>query len=126
MNNPKVLWGIKIAIMMLLFFFVVSYVVMVLWNWLVPDLFNGPYINFWKAAGLLLLSKILFSGIGGKKFEKKSHMGGWKGHLVHKQELTPEQKQALKEKFANKWWCSYEEEKPSEAKLEKEEVERNT
>lgn len=40
------------------------YVTMLLWNWLVPDLFNGPAITYWQAAGLLVLSKILFSGIG--------------------------------------------------------------
>ncbi len=106
MNNPKVYWGVKIAFFVLLFFGVVSYLVMILWNWLVPDLFNGPYINFWKAAGLLLLSKILFSGFG-KKMDKRHYKHGWKNHFVHKHELTPEQKQELKEKFVSKWCRSY-------------------
>ncbi len=42
-----------------------TFVVMWLWNWLVPELFNGPVIVFWQTLGLLVLSKILFSGIGG-------------------------------------------------------------
>ena len=37
--------------------------VQALWNWLVPDLFNGPVLNFWQTAGLFLLSKILLTGI---------------------------------------------------------------
>mgnify|MGYP001431576639 CR=1 FL=1 len=39
-------------------------VIMWLWNALIPDIFKGPLINYWQAFGLLILSKILFSGIG--------------------------------------------------------------
>ena len=39
--------------------------VMWLWNWLVPELFNGPELTYWQTLGLFILSKILFSGIGG-------------------------------------------------------------
>jgi hypothetical protein len=31
-----------------------------LWNWLMPDLFNLPYISFWQAVGLNLMAAILF------------------------------------------------------------------
>lgn len=50
-----------------------TYVVMLLWNWLVPDLFNGPEVGYWQTLGLLVLSKILFSGIGGGGKGDKSH-----------------------------------------------------
>jgi len=50
-----------------------TFVVMWLWNWLVPDVFNGPVLGYWQTLGLLILSKILFSGIGGGKGEKSSH-----------------------------------------------------
>ena len=40
------------------------WITMSLWNWLVPDLFNGPEIGYWQTAGLFILSKILFTGIG--------------------------------------------------------------
>ncbi len=43
-------------------FAVLTVVVMALWNGLVPDLFRGPMISFWQAAGLLLLSHILLRG----------------------------------------------------------------
>lgn len=33
--------------------------IMWLWNWLVPELFNGPTITFWQSAGLFVLSNIL-------------------------------------------------------------------
>ena len=34
---------------------------MLLWNWLIPNLFGVPYITFWQAVGLNLLSGILFN-----------------------------------------------------------------
>jgi hypothetical protein len=48
----------------------VIYVVMLLWNWLVPELFSGPEIGYWQSAGLLLLSKIIFTGFHGHSREK--------------------------------------------------------
>lgn len=77
-----------------------SYVVMLLWNWLIPYLFGGPVLDFWKAAGVLLLSKILFSGFG----KGCGRCGGgpkahyWKHKLAN---MSPEEKEKLK----NKWKC---------------------
>ena len=75
---------------------------MYLWNWLVPDLFGGPVITFWQALGLLVLSKILFSGFGkgGGK-----HGGGWKSnHWKEKwNSMTPEDRERFKEKMKDKW-----------------------
>jgi len=48
-----------------------TFVVMWLWNWLVPELFKGPVLGYWQALGLLVLSKILFSGFSGGS--KSSH-----------------------------------------------------
>ena len=50
-----------------------TFVVMWLWNSLVPDLFNGPVLGYWQTLGLLVLSKILFSGIGGGSGRRSSH-----------------------------------------------------
>jgi len=37
-------------------------VTMWLWNWLMPAIFNLPVITIWQAAGLVILSRILFRG----------------------------------------------------------------
>ncbi len=51
-----------------------TFVVMWLWNWLVPELFKGPELSYWQTLGLLVLSKIIFSGIGsGSKHRHPSH-----------------------------------------------------
>ena len=42
-----------------------SAITMLLWNALLPSIFGISAINFWQALGLLVLGRILFSGIGG-------------------------------------------------------------
>jgi hypothetical protein len=42
--------------------------VMLLWNALLPGIFGLPALNYWQAAGLLLLSRILFGGLGAGRF----------------------------------------------------------
>jgi len=37
-----------------------GYPLMLLWNWLMPNIFGLPEITFWQAIGLNLLSTILF------------------------------------------------------------------
>ncbi|GAB5401495.1 MAG: hypothetical protein Aureis2KO_30800 [Aureisphaera sp.] len=62
--------GIFIAGLATLF----AYVVMRLWNWLMPELFGLTTLGFWQAAGLIILVKLLLgcSGFGGKSSSKKS------------------------------------------------------
>ncbi len=45
---------------------ILSFVVQHLWNSLVPTIMGGCMITFWQAAGILLLSKILFGGFRGR------------------------------------------------------------
>ena len=40
-----------------------SVVVMLLWNALMPPLFALPVLNYWQAAGLMLLARLLFGGL---------------------------------------------------------------
>lgn len=59
--------------------FFVGYILMLLWNWLMPELFGLPALGYWQAIGLLLLAKIIFgfgggNGPGGSKNPKsKAH-----------------------------------------------------
>lgn len=48
-------------------------VVMLLWNGLLPDIFGLKTINFWQAAGLLLLCKILFGGNSWGQHRRHGH-----------------------------------------------------
>jgi hypothetical protein len=44
-----------------------GWVVMMLWNWLMPTLFGLPVISYAQAWGLVLLSHILFKGALGRR-----------------------------------------------------------
>ena len=48
------------------FALVMGYLVMWLWNAILPDVLGVRSINYWQAIGILALSRILFGGFGGK------------------------------------------------------------
>ena len=64
-----------------LFSLIFGWLAMVLWNWLMPMLFGLKSITYWQAFGLLILSKLLFSGIGG---HHRHHGPHWGHHLHHR------------------------------------------
>lgn len=59
-----ILKGIGFVALGIGLFLLATYVVMRLWNWLVPSLFNGPRLRFVQALGLFFLTRLLF-GFGG-------------------------------------------------------------
>ncbi|MEO0333330.1 MAG: hypothetical protein AAF223_16870 [Bacteroidota bacterium] len=106
-------WILKMIILSALAILALSAVVMLLWNWLVPSLFNGPTISFGQALGLLVLSKILFSSLG------RGRWGGgylarkrtWKRRFEEKwRNMTPEEREKFKasmRQHCSKWgWMS--------------------
>jgi len=44
---------------------VFSVAAMFLWNVLMPEIFGLPALTYWQAAGLVVLARILFGGLGG-------------------------------------------------------------
>jgi uncharacterized RDD family membrane protein YckC len=40
------------------FIFILAYPAMLLWNALIPELFNGPFLSFWQTFGLIILFRI--------------------------------------------------------------------
>ena len=92
--------GLAVLVMICAVIAVLSWVVMSLWNVLIPQLFHGPVVTFWQAVGLLVLSKILFGGLRGRH-------GGWHGHHRWKQEMwrkkwesmTPEERERMRSRF---------------------------
>ena len=66
----------RIALLALAGVAVLGWLVMALWNWLLPTLFAGAQpVGYWQALGLLLLCKILFGGWRGGR-----HRRGRNGH----------------------------------------------
>ena len=46
---------------------ILGFPLMLLWNWLIPTIFGLPYITFWQALGLNILSTILFKSTSTSK-----------------------------------------------------------
>jgi hypothetical protein len=54
--------GVGIAVVGVLAAALLGFVVMSLWNWLLPALFGMKAVSYWQAMGLLILSRILLGG----------------------------------------------------------------
>jgi uncharacterized membrane protein YGL010W len=78
----------KIVVMVVSGILALGFVVMALWNWLLPNLFVGVHeISYVQALGVLVLSKILFGGFRG-------HGGMHKRkHHHHLKNMTPEERE---------------------------------
>lgn len=92
--------GLKMLVLAIAAGVLFTFVVMWLWNWLMPTIFGLSIITFWQALGLLVLSKILF---GGKGWGRRRHSHGhykssqWKKNLHEKwNNMSAEEKEALK------------------------------
>ena len=71
--------------------FIFGNIVMLLWNAVLPSVFAIGTITFWQAIGILVLSKILFGGLGG---HGRSHRDKYKrSKWSH---LSPEEKEKMK------------------------------
>ncbi|HTP57626.1 MAG TPA: hypothetical protein VMM82_01845 [Spirochaetia bacterium] len=79
-----------------IFALVFGWLVMILWNWIMPPIFHLGQIGYWQGFGILLLAKIIFGAMGsrgpggrgpwrsnpwhGNPFRKESwHRGDWPG-----------------------------------------------
>lgn len=86
-KSPAKIFGIALMVIGAISAF--GAITMLLWNWLIPTVFSGPTITYFQALGLLVLSKILFSGGPGKHERHSrtySHKLPWKKHLWERME----------------------------------------
>jgi hypothetical protein len=73
-----------------------SFVVMSLWNTLIPRLFSGPVVTFWQAAGLFVLSRLLFGGLRPRGGHGWRHRG-WRHRWGR---MTQEERDRFRDGFA--------------------------
>jgi len=71
----KIFWFRVMGIVMFLAMIAVfSVIAMLLWNALMPEIFGFSALSYWQAAGLLVLARILFGGLG------SGHWGSFERH----------------------------------------------
>jgi hypothetical protein len=103
MKSYTILRILKFPLLAVLFVVLLAglgFVVMGLWNWLMPSLFGLKLITYWQAAGLLILSKILFGGFRGS--------GGRGGRRLHSmrgrwRQRTPEEREQFRQDLRACW-----------------------
>jgi hypothetical protein len=72
---------------------VFSAAAMFLWNALMPEIFGLSILSYWQAAGLVILARILFGGLGPGRFAAHGLRGGDDRLFAHGN--------ALREKWMN-------------------------
>ena len=99
---------VAIGLLALAFF---SFIVMSLWNWLMPALFGWHLITFWQALGILVLSKILFGGFRGGHGSRRY----WRHRMMERwARMTPEEREKFRRSMHGR--CGQFSEPVSEAK----------
>jgi hypothetical protein len=95
---PMIIGGVIIMAGLALLF---GFIVMWLWNWLMPEIFGLPEISYWQGWGLVVLAHILFKSMGG------SHdHDGIKKNI--KKELKTEFKKEFEKEFKEEMRREYE------------------
>src|SRR5512147_1153246 len=87
---PPAVKGLRIAGLVVLgvigaalFALVFGWLVMILWNWLMPAIFHLGLITYWQAFGIVVLAKLIFGGVGGGRHGGRGRPP-WKGNPFDK------------------------------------------
>jgi hypothetical protein len=85
----------------------ISYIVMLLWNNLLPEILHVNTITFWQALGIFILCKILFG------FGKGGGGGGWSRRNMAERcrSMSPEERQHFKQTMKDKL-CNWKKPEP--------------
>jgi hypothetical protein len=106
MKTNRVWRVLKILVIVTVAINVFGYVVMSLWNWLMPAIFGLKPVTFLQALGLLVLGKILFGGF-------HRHGGGcrgrrWKDRMAERwMEMSPEERERFRAGMKGRWGCGF-------------------
>jgi hypothetical protein len=94
MRKKKLIFIVPAAIVgIALFIFIGGWLVMSLWNWLLPPLFGWRLLTFWQAVGLLALCRILFGGVSGRGLHRSDgRRMAWR--WAH---MTPEEREKFRQ-----------------------------
>jgi hypothetical protein len=92
--------GVGIAAMGVLAAALLGWVVMSLWNCLIPPIFGLKAVHYWQAVGLLVLSRILVGGFHrghGHGFRRRQHI------IQRWESMSPEEREKFKRGFRGRF-----------------------
>jgi hypothetical protein len=94
MKTRWLLRALKFAVLAAVAVAALGAVVMLLWNWLMPELFGWRAIDFWQALGLLVLSKILLGALRGGGLGYRLH---WRARMMERwAQMTEEEREQFR------------------------------
>jgi hypothetical protein len=103
MKGNRFLKILKIAVFVVVAVFVFGFIVMHLWNWLMPGIFGLHRITYWQGLGLLLLGKILFGG-----FHRHGGGGRWRQHMQERwANMSPEEREKFRAGMRGRRGCGF-------------------
>jgi hypothetical protein len=120
MKGKWIAKGILMGILCIGAFFALGYIVMYLWNWLMPAIFGFKTVTYCQAFGLFILAKLLFGGFKGRWHGRcGGHCHGgrsaWKSRWEEKwTQMTPEERERVKKGLGKCGW-NYGDEKPEKS-----------
>jgi hypothetical protein len=91
-----IIGGVFLAAALALLF---GLVVMVLWNWIMPEVFGLPPLTYWQSWGIVLLAHILFKA-GGHRDQN------------HRRSRDEEWKDRFRDRFKTRFWVGDQARKP--------------
>ncbi|MBC6988050.1 MULTISPECIES: hypothetical protein [Hymenobacter] len=99
--------GLRFLLFAALFITAAGFITMYLWNWLVPNIFHGPVLNFAQAIGLLALSRLLLGGFRGGPGQHRWGRARWNQHQREWRQkmetrmaaMTPEEQEKFRQKM---------------------------
>lgn len=88
------------GIFMLLLLFALPFIIMGLWNAILPEISQMSSINYWQALGLFILSRIFFGGFrcGGRSHGGRAKFRG-AGFRQKFMNMTEEERVAFKQRW---------------------------
>ena len=93
MRKSRALRILKVVLIVLVAATALGFIVMALWNRLMPPLFGLHMLSFWQALGLLILSKILFGGYRGRP----GFGPPWRRRMFDRwEQMTPEEREKFR------------------------------
>jgi len=100
MKKWMIFKGLKFGLFIFLAALAFGGILMLAWNWLMPELFGLPELSLMQAIIILMISRLLFGGW----FRGGGHyMGHWRSRIRHKMSnMTPEERDKFRQKYAGR------------------------
>ncbi len=92
-----------IPLIVLVFVALATLAVYGLWNAVLTDVLGTKAISYWQALGILVLAKILFGGLPGRRCGSLGRPWRRRMMMEHWDSLTPEQRQQMREEIRSRF-----------------------